>query len=228
MLKEKTRLALRKLGVKLIAVSLIVLGAFLMADLSFRPIIEKVNAYECHNTLTAAINSAVLGELERQNTDYSALVTLTQNNDGEVISVQSNALGINKLKTGISERIEREMERLPYVDIEIPIGTLTGLQLLHGKGLCLGMTMHPIGSAVTNIISEFTDAGINQTRHRIIIEITAGADAVIPGYSTRVEVKTTVVAAETIIVGRVPDAYTHVVSGDSDLVGTLEDYGATL
>lgn len=228
MLKEKTRLALRKIGVKLIAAALIILGVFFLADLSFRPIIEKVNAYECHNALTAAINNAVLAELERQDADYSSLISLNQNNDGEVTSVQSNAVSINKLKTGISERIEREMERLPYIDIDIPIGTLTGLQLLHGKGACIGMTMHPIGSAVTTIISEFSDAGINQTRHRIIIEISAGADAVIPGYSTRVEVKTSVVAAETIIIGRVPDAYTHVVSGDSDLVGTLEDYGASL
>lgn len=228
MLKEKTRLTLKRIGVKLIAAAMIILGAFFLIDLSFRPIIEKVNAFECHNALTAAINNAVYSELERQDADYSALVTLGQNNDGEIISVQSNTVGINTLKTGITERIEREMSRLPYIDIDIPIGTLTGLQLLHGKGLCIGMTMHPIGSAVTTIISEFTDAGINQTRHRIIIEISASADAVIPGYSTRVEVKTTVVAAETIIVGRVPDAYTHVVSGDSDLVGTLEDYGATL
>ena len=228
MISNKTRLALKKLGMKLIAVALILLGLFFLADPSFRPIIEKVNAYECHRAVTAAINNAVLEEIERQDADYSALVTLTQNNDGEVTSVESNAVGINRLRTGVSQRIERELARLPYIDIAIPIGTLTGLQLLHGKGSCIGMTMHPIGSASATIISEFTEAGINQTRHRIIIEIDAGVDAVIPGYSTRVDVKTTVVAAETIIVGRVPEAYTRVVSSDNDLIGTLEDYGATL
>lgn len=228
MISNKARVALKKLGVKLIAAALILLGLFFLADLSFRPIIEKVNAYECHRAVNAAVNSAVMEEIERQDADYSALVTLAENNDGEVISVQSNAVGINRLRTGISQRIERELGRLPYIDIDIPIGTLTGLQLLHGKGLCIGMTMHPTGSAGATIISEFTEAGINQTRHRIIIEIDASVDAVIPGYSTRVNVKTSVVAAETVIIGRVPDAYTRVVSSDNDLVGTLEDYGATL
>ena len=83
-----------------------------------------------------------------------------------------------------------------------------------------------MGHSATRIISEFSEAGINQTRHRIIIEITVNVEAIVPGYSTDVAVSTAITAAETIIVGRVPDAYTHVVSSDADLVGTLEDYEA--
>ena len=90
------------------------------------------------------------------------------------------------------------------------------------------MTVSPEGYAQTSVISEFTEAGLNQTRHRIIIQISVVADAVIPGYSSRVPVTTAIVAAETIIVGKIPDAYTHVVAGDTDLVGLLQDYGAVL
>ena len=53
-------------------------------------------------------------------------------------------------------------------------------------------------------------------------------DAVIPGFTSRVPVSASIVAAETIIVGKIPDAYTHVVAGDTDLVGLLQDYGAVL
>ena len=90
------------------------------------------------------------------------------------------------------------------------------------------MSVEPLGYATTTIISEFTQAGINQTLHRIVIQIDAEVDAIIPGYSARVPVSTSIVAAETIIVGRVPEAYTHVVTTSEDLVGSLEDYGATL
>ena len=82
-----------------------------------------------------------------------------------------------------------------------------------------------MGFATASIISEFSDAGLNQTLHRIVIEIKADVDAIIPGFSTRVPVKTTIVAAETVIVGRVPNAYTHVVASES-LDGYLNDYGA--
>lgn len=216
----------RKLGMKLIALGMVLTGLLVIMDLSFRPIIETVNAYECHEMVTRVINDAVLAELENENADYSKLVNLTTNADGEVISLESNVMNINKLKTRIAQRLEREIERLSEVDIQIPIGTLLGIQLLHGKGFSVGMTVQPMGFATASIISEFSDAGLNQTLHRIVIEIKAEVDAIIPGFSTRVPVKTTIVAAETVIVGRVPNAYTHVVASES-LDGYLNDYGAT-
>lgn len=222
----KSRKFLNKLGLKLIAIALILVGVFLIAEASFRPMIEEINAYECHQNVSRIINDAVLSELEQNGADYSTLVTLDRNEAGEVTSVQSNVVNINKLKTNVNERVEREIERLAAVDIQIPIGTLLGLQLLHGKGFTVGMTVEPLGYATTTIISEFTEAGINQTLHRIIIEISADVDALIPGYETRVPVKTSIVAAETVIVGKVPDAYTHVITESGDLVGTLDDYKA--
>lgn len=222
----KRKRFLNKLGAKLIALAMILIGIFLIAEASFRPMIEEINAFECHEIVANIINDAVLEELERSGAEYSSLVTLTRNGDGEVTSVQSNIVNINRLKTSVAKRVEREIERLSAVDIQIPIGTLLGIQLLHGRGFTVGMTVEPIGYATTTIISEFTDAGINQTLHRIVIEISADVDALIPGYQTRVPVKTSIIAAETVIVGRVPDAYTHVITESSDLAGTLNDYGA--
>lgn len=222
----KFRKFLNKLGLKLIAIALISVGVFLIAEASFRPMIEEINAYECHRNVSRIINDAVLSELEKNGTDYSTLVTLTRNEAGEVTSVQSNVVNINKLKANVNDRVEREISKLSAYDIQIPIGTLLGLQLLHGKGFTVGMTVEPIGYATTTIISEFTEAGINQTLHRIIIEISADVNALIPGYETRVPVKTSIVAAETVIVGRVPNAYTHVITGEGDLAGTLDDYKA--
>lgn len=217
----------RKLGLKLMALLLIMIGGVIMLDMALRPMIEEVNAYECHEVLSRIINDAVLSEIEREGAEYNTLVNLTTNADGEVVSVQSNVMNINRLKSEVAERIERELERLSSIEIQIPIGTLLGIQIFHGKGFSVGMTVEPMGYAATTIISEFTDAGINQTLHRIIIEIDADVDALIPGFETKVPVKTAIVAAETVIVGRVPDAYTHVVSGE-ELAGTLNDYGAVL
>lgn len=226
MLSEKKRGLLRSIGLKLISVSLIFIGLLLLVDLSLRPVVEKMNAYECKSLITQMINDAVLSELQREDINYGSLVHLTENNEGEIISVQSNVMNINRLQANISSRLARQLEHISAIDIGIPVGTLLGLQLFHGHGFDVGMTIKPLGYPVTKMISEFTEAGINQTRHRIIIEIHALVDAVIPGYSTDVAVTTTIVAAETIIIGRVPDAYTHVVSSDGDLVGTLEDYEA--
>ncbi len=226
MLSEKSRSLLRSAGKKLISVSLIFIGAILLVDISFRPIVEKVNYYECTAVLTELINAAVTDELQREDIDYRKLVELSTNSDGELVSVESNVANINRLKTSISSRLDRDLQRLSAVEISIPVGTLIGVQMLHGKGFDVGMSVQPLGYASTAIISEFTEAGINQTRHRIVIQITAKADAIIPGFTTDVKVTTSIVAAETIIIGRVPEAYTRVVSGDSDLVGNLIDFKA--
>lgn len=215
----------KKLGIKLIAAGMVMTGLLVILDLSFRPVIETVNAYKCHELVNRLINDAVSAEIENENAGYSKLVNLTANAEGEIMSLESNVMNINKLKTRIVQRLEREIARLPEVDIQIPIGTLLGIQLLHGKGFGVGMTVQPVGYASASIISEFSEAGLNQTLHRIVIEIDADVDAIIPGYSTRVPVKTTIVAAETVIVGRVPNAYTHVVASES-LDGYLNDYGA--
>lgn len=217
----------KKLGLKFMALLLILIGGIILLDMALRPMIEEVNAYECHEILSRIINDAVLSEIEREGAEYNTLVNLMTNAEGEVVSVQSNVMNINRLKSEVAERIERELERLSSIEIQIPIGTLLGIQIFHGKGFNVGMTVEPMGYAATTIISEFTDAGINQTLHRIIIEIDADVDALIPGFETKVPVKTAIVAAETVIVGRVPDAYTHVVSGE-ELAGTLNDYGAVL
>lgn len=228
MVSDKARRVLRSIGFKLIAVSLILMGLCVILELSFRPVIETVSANECHLTVSEMINTAVSEELSREDISYTRLVQLSTNPDGEIISVESNVVNINKLKTGITQRLEAELRAMESADIGIPVGTLSGISLLHGRGFEVGMAIKPIGYPQTKIVSEFTEAGINQTRHRIIIEITVDADAVIPGFSSEVSVSTSIIAAETIIVGRVPDAFTHVVSGDNDLVGILQDYGATL
>lgn len=228
MLSDKTRTIFRSVGKKFIAFALIILGTAFLTDLSLRPIIESVNAYECQLAVSQLINKAVAEELASEEIDYSKLVDLTTNSEGEIISVESNVMNINSLKTHISQRMDSELKNFPALDINIPIGTLTGIQLLHGRGFNVGMTIVPLGFAQTQIISEFKSAGLNQTRHRILIDISVQADAIIPGFSTDVTVSTSIVAAETIIVGRVPDAYTHVISYDDDLMGTLQDYGANL
>lgn len=228
MLSDKTRTIFRSVGKKFIAFALIILGTAFLTDLSLRPIIESVNAYECQLAVSQLINKAVAEELASEEIDYSKLVDLTTNSEGEIISVESNVMNINSLKTHISQRMDTELKNFPALDINIPIGTLTGIQLLHGRGFNVGMTIVPLGFAQTQIISEFKSAGLNQTRHRILIDISVQADAIIPGFSTDVTVSTSIVAAETIIVGRVPDAYTHVISYDDDLMGTLQDYGANL
>ncbi|MFQ8600158.1 MAG: sporulation protein YunB [Oscillospiraceae bacterium] len=86
--------------------------------------------------------------------------------------------------------------------------------------------MLPAGTVNTQIISQFEEAGINQTNHRIYLKIVCTVTGLIPGYPVNVEVENEFCLAETVVVGRVPESYTHVISDDSELISRLNDYGA--
>ena len=90
----------------------------------------------------------------------------------------------------------------------------------------VALQLRPVGLVKTKIINQFDEAGINQTRHRIQLQVTVDMLSLLPGYRISSQAQCNVILAETIIVGLVPDAYTEVYGGTDDLVGMIQDYGA--
>jgi hypothetical protein len=73
-----------------------------------------------------------------------------------------------------------------------------------------------VAFASTEFKNSFEATGINQTRHRIIIEANVTVGVLIPGEKTSANIKTDITVAETVIVGSVPDSYTYF---ESDTMG---------
>ena len=90
-------------------------------------------------------------------------------------------------------------------EFSVPLGTLTGSNLLRDKGPGIPIDISFSGSVVTDLKSEFTSAGINQTKHQILMTVKGYQVLMAPGINTTVEVETTVAVAETVIVGQVPE-----------------------
>ena len=111
-------------------------------------------------------------------------------------------------------------------NVDLSVGTLSGLPLFHGSGPTVRMKVEPKGYADAVFISEFTDAGLNQTLHRMIMRTTVSVTAFIPMYSVQTDVSGDFLIAETVIVGNVPESFTHVVSEDKDIVDAINDFEA--
>ena len=74
---------------------------------------------------------------------------------------------------------------------------------------------------------EFESAGINQVLHIIKVDMKIKGSLVIAGYTKGIETSTSAIAAQTVIVGKTPDAFTSVVESEKDNTGGLiNDYGA--
>ena len=96
-----------------------------------------------------------------------------------------------------------------YADssISIRMGTLTGTDFLADRGPAVQLRIIPVSSVSSSITNEFVSGGINQTLHRIMMQLVVDISIVLPGYSTTTTVVSEFCIAETIIVGSVPESY---------------------
>ena len=65
-------------------------------------------------------------------------------------------------------------------NLDIALGTFTGLALLTGFGPDVSIKIMPIGTANCDFVSTFISAGINQTIHRIYLYTVCKVNIVTP------------------------------------------------
>jgi sporulation protein YunB len=211
MLIKKRNPKLRKVGIRLIAVGIILIVLLILTDLRVRPMIHKAGEFHCRVLAVRIINQAVTDELA--SLTYGELVNLTHDESGHIISIESNMAGINRLKARVTGLINDNISTIEQSDLQIPVGTVSGINMLYGRGPAIPVRLTPRGSANVNLASVFTSAGINQTLHQITLTVSVDISAIIPGYTNSVTVETSFIVAQTIIVGTVPDSYTHIIIG---------------
>ena len=186
---------------------LVLLAAGLVAatDLRVRPMLKTYGLNQATTTATRAVNDAVQRVLEEMNLQYGDLSSVTKDDEGNILSVSVNTANMNRLKSVIGDAVLEELEKQDYQMVEIPLGSILGGGLLTGRGPKIPIKV-PMNSTVqTTFTSEFEGAGINQTRHEIVLNVKVTVYAMLPDEDTAGVVETGFTAAETILVGEVPD-----------------------
>lgn len=151
---------------------------------------------------------------------YDSLVHVTLGEDGSVRLLQANTAGMNSLASRASLTAQARLEALQDQTVSVPLGSALGITLLAGTGPRIQVHMLPVGAVVTAYETEFTSAGINQTRHRVLLTMRAQVQLVLPTGASGVEAVTQVAVAESIIVGQVPDSFVNV-GDDTDLLNLV-------
>ena len=114
---------------------------------------------------------------------------------------------INKIISDIPVYIQEELEREENSSFKIPLGSFLGSKLFSGIGPKVNVKMKMVGDLDTDLRSEFTSAGINQTLHRIYLEIKCKVIILTPFETMEEEIANQVLIAEGVIVGDIPNAY---------------------
>lgn len=148
---------------------------------------------------------------------YADLMTVEKDAQGQVRLIQANAPEMNRLAAEASLLAQEKLTAMGQKTVVVPLGSAIGLTLLAGAGPGIAVQILPVGSVQAAFSTDFTTAGINQTRHRISLVLTANVQIVIPTGAKSVQASTQMAMAESIIVGQVPDSFTDV-GEDTDML----------
>lgn len=187
----------------------IVVGLVVWIDWGMRPLVRSYGMNYAKTVCTRAINESVTDLLSREHLKYEDLVELEKKDTGEIISVEANALTINQLKADITNTVLDRLEKQDVQTVRIPLGTLTGSDLLTGRGPAIPFKIGITATTLTNIRSSFESAGINQTCHQLFVDLEVQLFAALPGNPEEITVKSEFMVAETILAGTVPEFFAN-------------------
>lgn len=178
----------------------IILIFAVLSEIGLSSVTEALTQQAAEKYIITSINSAVKEVLKSY--DEDSFTGMNRDIEGNVVSVEANSTRINELKTALSEKITEELNGRK--SIGVPFGSLTDIALLNGRGFDVPVKLNYIGSAELTIKSEFLSAGINQSCHRITLNVRATVVSQSKRFSAEVTSETDFVVAETVIVGQVP------------------------
>ncbi|GMB10342.1 MAG: sporulation protein YunB [Candidatus Improbicoccus devescovinae] len=196
-----------KVSTKIKIILLFIFAILFILDFKLRPLIKSISADRARAIALQAINKAISSELDLVKFEYSDIAQIQRNEEGKLLGITTNIQKVNCLKANISSAILKEISKNEMREFGIPLGAILGIEILSGLGPIIPVKIFVTGNISADFESEFSEAGINQTKHLIYINTLVNICAMIPGYPTSIQVKTNITIAETIIVGEVPNVY---------------------
>jgi len=179
----------------------------LMFRSRYRDVIRELAETQVKNTTSDLTNDAIAKQIADGIIQYDRIVFFEKDLDGRITALKTNMSEVNRLKTDILNIINDEILALDTSDIGIPFGSLLLPELFSGKGPAIPVHILSIRNSDASFTSNFSQAGINQTLHQLIMLVSVDVAILVLGQTGSFTITSEVVVAETVIVGDVPNTF---------------------
>jgi len=198
----------RRLVFCLLALSF-VLYLFFLVERQIRPIILKIMEYECSRFAMNAFSEAADENAILHPENYARLYDVVYNDDGTVAMVTADAQVVNVVQAELSEIVTQKLRQMGDTPLQIPLGTLLGMQIFAGRGPKIALKVTPESYVDTEIYDTVETAGINQVKLTLFARFTMNMNAALSGYSVSVSVSNDQFLGQVLLVGEVPQMYVN-------------------
>lgn len=186
---------------------------FVIVVKAVTPLFNRLCSEKAKSTATLITNEETTKAIEDYK--YSDFIIIHKDEDGNVLMLESNMKNINNVTSDVAYRIQTQINNSEDENITISLGTFTGISILSGRGIKVPFKISTIGNVKTNIRSEFVSQGINQTIHRLYLDMDCSISILTPFNTIDEAITSQLILAENIIVGEIPEAYYNI-SGVSE------------
>lgn len=183
----------------------------IMAEIRISNVRKELINYAARDAASAAATAGVEKSLDTDRVRYADLIKFGRDKNGNIVSVTTDAYYLNKIGNSIGDEIDKRINRMRSYVIKIPFSVIFNEQLINGRGPKMPLIFVMTGITTTDFENEFTAAGVNQTHHRIMMNITVNTYVVHSGSVTVVPYQTNVCIAESIVVGITPQAFAEII-----------------
>lgn len=203
-----------KKKIKFIVIVLITILTFTITINAINPVFEKLCCEKAKSIATIICNEETTKII--QNYKYEDLVTIYKDSNGNITMLKSNITPINLIISDVAEKIQKRIDCVSQDEVGIRIGSFTGSKILSGLGPIIPVKLSAVGNVQTDLRSEFKEAGINQTIHRIYLQLDCEIGILTPYSSIDENISNQVLIAENVIVGKIPESYYNLQGLNSD------------
>lgn len=172
-----------------------------------RPTVQRVLQYECRRFALNAFSEVADANTEESPEHYQGLYQFQYGPDGSISAVTVDAYAVNRIQSVLSNQITQRLLEVEQTPLVIPLGTLTGIQALVGRGPDVRFYIEPESYVDTEVFNRLESTGINQTRLSLYVRFTMSLSVVLGGYGTTVEVSNDQYLGEVLLVGEIPSSY---------------------
>ena len=192
---------------RLLILAILLVAVFLLLRDQYDRVIQSLAQTQIANTTSDLTNDAIARQIASGDIRYDRIVYFEKDLDGRITALKTNMSEVNRLKTDILNLINDEILALDTMDIGIPLGSLILPQFFSGKGPHIPIHILSIRNSDASFVSDFSQAGINQTLHQLTMVVSIDVAMLVLGKTGSFTITSEVVVAETVIVGQVPQTF---------------------
>jgi sporulation protein YunB len=208
---------MRRVLILVLVSGCILLAVMFVVNLYVSPALLKVAEIEVKNIGQGVLNDAVKRTLT--DADYNNLVNVQRDSAGDIQLVTVDPARINTIENSACTYAQQKLGNLGKTGVSVNLGSAVSY-LTTGLGPDMKVQVEPRGAASATYFTMFETGGVNQTRHRIYIQMKADLRVLVGLSVEDVEVTNNILVCETIIVGKVPQSYIDV-NNKEDMLNLL-------